>query len=134
MGVEKKVSTEELPEDAKKVDEDWKTQIERERSGLVGQRRVPEGNVRSEEKKAPSADFGFFLSSLSMQALIALGEVPHPQSNSRQTDLEQARYLIDILGMLQAKTKGNLEPGEEQALEGILYELRTKYVVKAGGP
>jgi hypothetical protein len=103
----------------KKVDEDWKTQIERERA------------ARPHEKPPPAAaDFSVFLSTLSMQALVALGEIPHPQTNAQGIDLEQARYLIDLLGMLQEKTKGNLTPEEEKALEGVLYELRTKYVAK----
>ncbi|MBI3615916.1 MAG: DUF1844 domain-containing protein [Candidatus Omnitrophica bacterium] len=62
--------------------------------------------------------------------MMALGEVPHPVTNARQEDLEQARYLIDVLGMLQEKTKGNLTPEEADLLEGLLYELRMKYVAK----
>ena len=63
-----------------------------------------------------------------MQALIALGEMPHPATNQPHPDPEQARYLIDLLGMLQEKTKGNLNPEEANLLENILYELRMKYV------
>lgn len=122
----------------KKVDEDWKAQIERERSAAQGGRPSPERPRAQEpqqqgpQEKSP-ADFGVFLSTLSMQALVALGEVPHPQTRAQEIDLEQARYLIDLMGMLQEKTKGNLTAEEAQALEGILYELRTKYVTKAQG-
>lgn len=76
-----------------------------------------------------------FLSSLSMQALMALGEVAHPVTGLAQPDPEQARYLIDILGLLHEKTQGNLSPEEASLLEGLLYELRMKYVEKTqGGP
>ncbi len=115
----------------KKVDEAWKAQVEKERSAPAGS--SPKGAqpaARGKDKESMPADFGFFLSSLSMQAMIALGELPHPATNERQEDLEQARYLIDVLGMLQAKTKGNLTPEEESMLEGLLYELRMKYVAR----
>jgi hypothetical protein len=68
-----------------------------------------------------------------MQALMALGEVPNPATGQPQADLEQARYLIDILGMLQEKTHGNLTSEESTLLEDLLYELRMKYVAQTGG-
>ena len=114
----------------RKVDEAWKTQVEKERVAAEGgQPRSPASSSRG--KETPPGDFSFFLSTLSMQAMIALGEVPHPATQARQEDLEQARYLIDVLGTLQEKTKGNLTPEEAEGLEGILYELRMKYVTKA---
>lgn len=61
---------------------------------------------------------------------MALGELPHPMTQERQEDLEQAKYLIDVLGMLQAKTQGNLTAEEAKILDGVLYELRMKYVSK----
>lgn len=120
----------------KKVDEAWKEQVEKERLAAErGQARAAGPSARPREQ-APG-DFGFFLSTLSMQAMIALGEAPHPATNSRQADPEQARYLIDLLGMIQEKSKGNLIQEESDLLEGILYELRMKYVAKgkrnAGG-
>ncbi len=69
-----------------------------------------------------------FLSSLSMQALVALGEMAHPATGLAHEDLEQARYLIDVLGLLQEKTQGNLSQEEAAMLDGLLYELRMKYV------
>ena len=113
----------------KKVDESWKEQVERERTTAQGSGR-PSG-AQSRGREVAQGDFGFFLSTLSMQAMVALGEVPHPGTNGRQEDLEQARYMIDVLGMLQEKTKGNLTQEEATLLEGLLYELRMKYVAKA---
>ena len=103
----------------KKVDESWKTQV---------------SQAHSKEKESPTekdSPFSFFLSTLSMQAMAALGEIPHPATNQLHEELEQARYLIDVLGMLQEKTKGNLAPEESTLLENILYELRMRYVSKA---
>lgn len=51
---------------------------------------------------------------------------------SRGVNLQEAQYIIDSLGMLKEKTKGNLSPEEERALEGILYELKMNYVRVAG--
>ncbi len=122
----------------KRVDESWKEQVEKEKSQAAApppraggpQPSAPGRDEPVPSRKAPSGEFGMFLSSLSMQAMMALGELPHPVTQERQEDLEQARYLIDILGMLQAKTQGNLTAEEGQLLEGLLYELRMKYVSK----
>lgn len=78
----------------------------------------------------PEPTFSVFLSSLSMQAMMALGELPIPGTNQRREDLEQARYLIDTLGLLQQKTQGNLTPDEAQFLDNALYELRLRYTQK----
>ncbi|MBI4227976.1 MAG: DUF1844 domain-containing protein [Candidatus Omnitrophica bacterium] len=78
----------------------------------------------------PEPSFAVFLSSLSMQAMIALGELPIPGTTQRREDLEQARYLIDTLGLLQQKTQGNLTAEESQFLENALYELRVRYTQK----
>ena len=123
----------------KKVDENWKEQIEKEKSRIAAGPSPSSGvSAPAPEEpagpaEAPTGEFGMFLSSLSMQAMMALGELPHPVTQERQEDLEQARYLIDILGMLQSKTKGNLTAQEAQILEGLLYELRMKYVSKTQG-
>lgn len=122
----------------KRVDESWKEQVEKEKSQAAApppraagpQPSAPGRDEPAPSRKAPSGEFGMFLSSLSMQAMMALGELPHPVTQERQEDFEQARYLIDILGMLQAKTQGNLTAEEGQLLEGLLYELRMKYVSK----
>ena len=126
----------------KRVDESWKEQVQKERElirakeskGPAPEQPAQQAARGPSPSEAPAGDFSMFLSTLSMQAMMALGEVPHPATNAPQEDLEQARYLIDILGMLQEKTKGNLTPEEASLLEGVLYELRMKYVAKMQGP
>lgn len=66
--------------------------------------------------------------SFSTEALAFLGEMPHPLTRQVQVDLPAAKHFIDILGLLQAKTRGNLEQGEAALLERVLYDLRLKYV------
>ncbi len=75
--------------------------------------------------------FGTFLVSLSTQALMHLGDIPDPQSGRPEQDLVAAQQLIDIIGMLQEKTRGNLDREEGQLIDAILYELRMKYVERA---
>lgn len=72
--------------------------------------------------------FSTFVLSLSTQALLHLGEIPNPVSQAVETDLDAARQVIDILGVLAEKTRNNLEPGERSLLESALYDLRMRYV------
>ena len=72
--------------------------------------------------------FSTFVLGLSTQALLHLGEIPNPVTHALETDLESARQVIDILGMLAEKTRNNLEPGEQSLLESALYDLRMRYV------
>lgn len=83
--------------------------------------------------ESPEITFEHFLMSLCTAALVHLGQVPHPETNETQVDLDQARQNIDILGMLREKTKGNLSANEETLLEGMLGQLRMAYVSMSGG-
>ena len=121
----------------KKVDESWKEQMERERqqpaSPSSAAPQQPPKQKPQKPRKEEQTPFSVFLSSLSMQVLMALGEMPHPATGLVQEEPEQARYLIDVLGLLQEKTQGNLTQEEAGLLEGLLYELRMKYVEKTQG-
>jgi Domain of unknown function (DUF1844) len=80
----------------------------------------------------PSPDepvsFSTFILGLSTQALLHLGDIESPVSGQVERDLPAARHVIDILGILQAKTRNNLEQAEERLLEAVLYDLRMRYV------
>jgi hypothetical protein len=82
-------------------------------------------------KTLPPVDFTTFVLSLGSSALMHLGEVEHPQSGKAQRDLPLAKHTIDLLSMLQAKTKGNLTGQEEKLLESLLFDLRLRYVSAA---
>jgi hypothetical protein len=73
----------------------------------------------------PEIDFGTFVMSLASSVLVHLGEISHPDS---EKNLPLAKQTIDILGMLQEKTRGNLSNDEQQLLTNLLYDLRMKYV------
>ena len=76
----------------------------------------------------PEIDFSTFVISLSTQVLMHLGEISNPISGKVEADISVAKQMIDILGMLCEKTRGNLNANEAQLMEGILFDLRMKYV------
>ena len=76
-------------------------------------------------------DFASFMLSLATTALAHLGEVADPATGEKTENLVAAKQMIDILSLLEEKTKGNLEPDEERLLESLLYELRMKYLNQA---
>ena len=74
------------------------------------------------------ASFLNFLMSIASNAASALGMMEHPVTHERDVDLELGKHWIDVLGMLQKKTQGNLTPQEKQMLESLLADLRMQYV------
>lgn len=78
----------------------------------------------------PKPTFSTFVLSLASSALVHLGEVPEPSSGTVKENLVLAKHSIDILCMLQDKIQNGLDEDETRLLNGLLYELRMKYVVK----
>jgi hypothetical protein len=83
---------------------------------------------QSQEDPNVPVDFATFILSLSSSAAYHLGLVPHPEKESSCLNLPMARQTIDILSILQEKTKGNLNAEEERLLSEILYNLRMAFV------
>jgi hypothetical protein len=80
------------------------------------------------EDALPTVDFTTFILSLSHSALMHLGEAPNPESDSVVRNLPLARQTIDLIALLEEKTKGNLTGEEERLVGQILYDLRMRYV------
>ena len=78
----------------------------------------------------PEVTFSTFILSIGSSALVQLGEVPDPETGQTMENLLAAKHSIDILSMLQEKTKTCLEQDEKQLLDTLLYDLRMKYVMK----
>ena len=76
----------------------------------------------------PEITLSTFVLSLSTQGLMHLGEIPNPIDKAVRQDLTAAKQIIDILGLLREKTKGNLDESEEALFDDILYDLRMRYV------
>jgi hypothetical protein len=91
-----------------------------------------ESNPESEESDLPDADdpasFASFLMSIASNAAASLGMMEHPVTHKREVDLELGKHWIDVLGMLEKKTRSNLLPQEQQILEGLLSDLRMQFV------
>lgn len=83
------------------------------------------------ETELPKIDFATFVLSLSHSALMHLGEAPDPDTNQVATNLPLAKQNIDILGLLEEKTKGNLTGDEERLLAQVLFDLRMRYVERS---
>jgi hypothetical protein len=83
----------------------------------------------AEQPVAPApVDFSTHVLSLASTALIALGKMPGPDGTAHPVDVETARYLIDVLAMLEVKTKGNLDEAEQKLLASLVYDLRVAFV------
>jgi hypothetical protein len=80
------------------------------------------------------ASFISLIMSLASNAAASLGMMPHPVTGETGVDLKTAKHWIDVLGMLEKKTAGNLDPEEDQMLEGLLADLRMQYVSFSGAP
>ena len=80
------------------------------------------------EAQLPEINFPTFIISLNASALVNLGAIEDPSSGKKVKDLPIAKQTIDILSMLEEKTRGNLTEEEEQILKNILYDLRIIYV------
>ena len=97
---------------------------------------------KSEETAAPKEDttdyqlpkinFATFIFSLNSSVLVQLGLIEDPATGKKTKNLPLAKQTIDILGMLEEKTRGNLAKDEETMLKNILYDLRMIYVKEKG--
>jgi Domain of unknown function (DUF1844) len=76
----------------------------------------------------PEASFETLISTMATQALFAMGAIPDPQTGQRMAHLDLARHHIDMLGVIEEKTKDNLSKEEADLLANTMYELRNRYV------
>ena len=96
---------------------------------------APKTPPRPEEEAAaqlPEVNFSTFIFSLNSATLVHLGIIEDPASGQKTKNLPLAKQTIDILGMLERKTRGNLSSDEEAMLRSILYDLRMIYIREKG--
>jgi Domain of unknown function (DUF1844) len=86
------------------------------------------GQGFSMSEEGPSIDFSAFVFSLARTALIHMGLENHPETGIQDANLQAARETIDVLGMMEEKTRGNLTPEETELIAKMLYTLRMSYV------
>lgn len=111
------------------IDSDWKAQAEAERERLARMEgdRAADGR-RGGPESMPPADFRSLVGVLASQALSGLGMYGDPDTKRIVVDLPASRFAIDLLGVLEEKTKGNLAPEEANELTEVLAELRARFV------
>lgn len=119
------------------VDSDWKAQAQAEKAKLAekdakaqpapGKGTAAPGQPPS-PGQLPAASFETLVSTMVTQAIYGLGGIADPRTGQPVIDLELARHQIDLLGVLQDKTEGNLSDDEKDLLGQTLYELRSRYV------
>ena len=117
------------------VDEDWKQQAQKEKEILAAQEDAEKKDKKKEKtyrRPLPEGNFAAMISMLATQALFAMGLLQIKGQEERTPDLELAKYNIDMLQVLEDKTKGNLSKEEEIVLANTLNELRMGYVKVAG--
>ncbi|HYA03498.1 MAG TPA: DUF1844 domain-containing protein [Syntrophobacteria bacterium] len=83
------------------------------------------------EALLPEITFATFIFSLNTSALVHLGDYPDPATGKSEMDLPLAKQTIDLIALLEEKTRGNLTKDEENLVRHILYDLRLRYVQKA---
>lgn len=112
------------------VDEDWKEQARKEKEILEAQERAERKKTEKQKRRGPlpAGDFAGLISMLMTQTLLAMGALVPEGQEKKEPDLELARYHIDILEMLETKTKGNLSEQEAGLLAEALHQVRMLYV------
>jgi hypothetical protein len=108
------------------IDSDWKAQAQAEKERLAKQEQ--ESKSAADQHSLPPASFQSLISVLASQAIMGLGTMADPKSGRIIVDLEGARFSIDLLGVLEEKTKGNRSKEEDDDLRQVLAELRNRYV------
>ena len=113
------------------IDEDWKTQAQQEKEILAAQEKAEKESKEEQEQASanlPPADFAGLVSMLATQAFFALGVIRTKEDEQREPDFMLAKYNIDMLEVLQARTKGNLTDDEDKLLENYLEQARMAFV------
>ncbi|MEZ6066066.1 MAG: DUF1844 domain-containing protein [Planctomycetaceae bacterium] len=131
--------SDERPKVEPKSDESWKEQVAAEKAAAAGEA-APTTATEADSASAtgepvdfdtmqmPPANFTTLISMLSTQAMVSLGMFPEPGSDTPVQRLPLAKHFIDLLGVIEEKTRRNLTGHEANLLEGTLHELRMVFV------
>ena len=111
------------------IDSDWKAEAEAEKQRLAEQEQAKEVTGDSAQPgQLPKADFKSLMGVLASQAIMGLGAVADPKTGRVVIDLDGARFSIDLLGVLEEKTKDNLSDEEATELKQVITELQARFV------
>jgi hypothetical protein len=120
------------------IDEDWKSQVAAEKEAAL---RKPAAEASGADASGadefggelPEASFELLISTFVTEAMVALGQFPHPGTGQIEADPDHAKFAIDMLEVIADKTKGNLNPMEEQGIKDILHQLRMAFIAVTQG-
>ncbi len=120
-----------MPDEDKRihVDDDWKAEAQREKERLDEQ----VGDEGGEAGQMPEASFSSLIEMLAMQALVSLGGAVGPGGERIPPNPAAAKHFVDMLQVLEDKTRNNLTDEEQKLLDSVLYEVRMNYVRAASG-
>ena len=93
---------------------------------------MKEGEQESPKNTLPKIDFSGFILSLYSSGLVQLGKVEDPSTGKKSISLDLAQHTIDMIAMLEEKTRGNLTNDEKNLLKALLSEIRLAYVEAKG--
>jgi hypothetical protein len=129
------------------IDQDWKSQVQAEKEAArqqkeqsaeddvppsqesAAQESAPQDPPPAQEGPLPPPSLSYLATSLATQAMMSLGMAPHPGMEKQpEAHPQEAKHLIDMIAMLQEKTKGNQTPEESAMFDGFLHELRMAFV------
>lgn len=111
----------------KNIDESWKDTAEKEKT----EQKDSPAQKPQEQESYHKPDFSFFLTTMGMQAMIALGKIDNPMTQKKEKSLNQGRFIIDTLDVLKEKTTGNLAQNEKELLENLVSDLKMIYAQEA---
>jgi hypothetical protein len=116
-----------MPEEEKKitVDDDWKAAARQEKERLAQE--------TAEREPLPAPTFAELINMIAVQAMVGLGGMSGPGGERIPPSLEVAKHYLDMLQVLEDKTKNNLTDEEKKLLDQVLYEMRMRYVQAASG-
>lgn len=112
------------------IDSDWKAEAQAEKERLAAK----EAETKAEAEGAgapgelPEANFKSLMGLLASQAIMGLGAYPDPESGAPVVDLVGSKFAIDLLGVLEQKTSGNITDEESKELADVLAQLRSRFV------
>lgn len=118
--------------DKRLFDEEGKERVQDEKQSSAAEEKFKDSNDSPNEQKQEynyqQVNFTNFVLSLSTSALFHFGDFPEYEGGKTEKNLPAAKQTIDILDMLNEKTKGNLDKNESSLIQGVLYELKMRYV------
>lgn len=117
-----------MPDEEKKivVDDDWKAEARREKERL-------EEETTAQDMELPDPSFEELVNLIVMQAMAGLGLLAGPGGERIPPNPAVAKHFIDMLQLIEDKTKGNLSDAEKKLLDQVLYEVRMSFVQLAAG-